>query len=352
MNNVYELPKRKVMLGEASEWIARLDRGMTKQEEKAMQIWLAENSKNPETLMKLAMLWDRMDSLSYLFEQFPESKNRQTRSRRIPLVLAASVLLAVLVGLWSAFGISPAGFIQQPSVTGASNETVFETGIGEQSSIKLPDGSELILNTNSQIRTRFSSTQRALVLERGEVHVRVAHDRKRPFNVYVGDEIVQAVGTEFNLEITSEQRIELIVTEGKVFVGLRDGMVTSDVLTERKNPSQTLPDSSRILGAGELLVLGGASEEIERLEPEEIEVKLSWRGGNLIFRGESLAAAIAEIERYTPVEFVIQDEDLKKVRVAGLFKAGDVDGLLTTLKENFNVAYTRVSEEKIILSNK
>ena len=62
--------------------------------------------------------------------------------------------------------------------------------------------------------------------------------------------------------------------------------------------------------------------------------------------------AIAEIERYTQVEFVIVDDKLKQVRVAGLFKAGDVEGLLTTLEENFNVVYERVSEEKIILSSK
>ena len=38
-------------------------------------------------------------------------------------------------------------------------------------------------------------------------------------------------------------------------------------------------------------------------------------------RGESLAAAVAEVGRYTPVEFVIEDENLQQVRVAGLFQS-------------------------------
>jgi transmembrane sensor len=70
-----------------------------------------------------------------------------------------------------------------------------------------------------------------------------------------------------------------------------------------------------------------------------------------VFQGESLEDAVAEIERYTTVEFVILDDELKKVRIAGLFKAGDVDGLLATLKENFDVAYERTEDGRILLTS-
>jgi transmembrane sensor len=135
------------------------------------------------------------------------------------------------------------------------------------------------------------------------------------------------------------------VTEGKVLVGVFD--------RNRVRPENDwAADSSGALAiqAGESIVLGDGKEAVKPIEPEDIEVRLSWRGGDLIFRGESLAEAIGEIERYTPVEFVILDDDLKKIRVAGLFKAGDVDGLLTTLKDNFNISWQRVGDEQIILT--
>jgi transmembrane sensor len=104
------------------------------------------------------------------------------------------------------------------------------------------------------------------------------------------------------------------------------------------------------VSAGERVLLSDSEVETETMQPEEVEVRLSWRGGNLIFRGEPLSEALSEVERYTPVEFIIVDENLKKTRIAGVFKAGDVDGLLATLQQNFNIVYRRVGDEKVILA--
>ena len=88
-----------------------------------------------------------------------------------------------------------------------------------------------------------------------------------------------------------------------------------------------------------------------KFHPKRSRLKLSWRHGDLVFRGESLEDAVAEIGRYTTVEFVILDDDLKKVRIAGMFKAGDVDGLLATLRENFDVSYERTGDGKVLLTD-
>ena len=111
-----------------------------------------------------------------------------------------------------------------------------------------------------------------------------------------------------------------------------------------------LPPSAVTVAAGEELILGSPEEEVTEISPANIEVKLSWQNGNLIFRGESLEEAMAEVGRYTSVEFVFLDDELRKVRIAGLFRAGDVDGLLVVLRENFDIVYERVDERKVLLS--
>jgi transmembrane sensor len=112
---------------------------------------------------------------------------------------------------------------------------------------------------------------------------------------------------------------------------------------------------SVLVAAGQEVVIDSTDDALEAvvteaIDSDEIAVKLSWREGNLIFRGESLEDAVLEIGRYTAVQFVFLDEESKKVRVAGLFKAGDVDGLLTALRQNFNISYEWVADDKIVLS--
>ena len=200
------------------------------------------------------------------------------------------------------------------------------------------------MNTNSRIEVNYTAQNRLLRLERGEIHVEVAHDKTRPFRIVAGDKIVQAVGTAFSLEITDDQQIELVVTEGKVLVGVHRG-------ARGEAMHALLPPESVMVVAGEELILGSPAKDIIQVSPEEIEVKLSWRKGNLIFRGESLEEAVTEIGRYTTIEFVILNENLKRVRIAGRFRAGDVEGLLATLRENFDIVHQRTADGKILLTS-
>lgn len=81
------------------------------------------------------------------------------------------------------------------------------------------------------------------------------------------------------------------------------------------------------------------------------EVGVSWREGNLILRREPLGEVTVELSRVTSVEFIFRDDELKKIKIAGLFEVGDVDGFLRSLQDNFNIVYRRVRNRKVILSH-
>ncbi len=350
MNNVYEFPVQIQRYDEASVWVAKLDKDLSEADQKALQEWMSANPENLTVLLEMAKLWDEMAVMSRLADLFPETPIHPARSARFGLATAASILITVLAGVWAVIALNPGNAPEtnetRQSVLATAPNTVYETAIGEQSTVNLPDGTRIVLNTNSLITVEYTDQYRLLRLKRGQIHVQVAHDKVRPLSVIAGDKIVQAVGTAFSLEITSDQQIELVVTEGKVLVSVYQG--PHGIPTEI-TPAVLAPSSVSVV-AGEELILGSLDEEILEVSFEEIEVKLSWRQGNLIFRGESLEDAMAEIGRYTTVEFVILDDDLRKVRIAGLFKAGDVDGLLAALRENFNITYQRIDDGKILLT--
>ena len=96
-------------------------------------------------------------------------------------------------------------------------ETRFQTAIGEQAAVALPDGSSFDLNTNSRIWVDYSQRQRVIRLERGEAYFKVAHDTHRPFWVRAGDYWVRAVGTAFNVYLRPTG-VEVTVSEGTVKV--------------------------------------------------------------------------------------------------------------------------------------
>ncbi len=351
MSNVSQFPSSQdVCVEEAGNWIARLGNGLTEQEELELGEWLSQGKGNYKVFMELAELWDSMDALTRLADIFPEpSKHRRLMGRRQAWLVAASVLVGIaLVALIGEYRTLP---VDVQVAANDSSSYKYETAIGEQSVYTLSDGTKIVLNTNSQVSIRFTKTDRLLTLEKGEVHVNVAHDPARPLSVMVGDKVVQAVGTEFNLEITSDNTIELLVSEGVVIVGILDAQSQGEFL----DAPLVLTPSSTLVAAGQEISIDMKKQEMNAveaapIESDEIAIKLSWRDGNLIFRGESLEEAVAEVGRYTAVEFVFLDEESKKVRVAGLFKAGDVDGLLTALRVHFNIAYEWQGDDKIFLS--
>lgn len=71
-NKIYPFLNGGHVYDEASEWIAKLDRGLTEKEKNDFQNWILNSTENRKTLFSMARIWDKMDALSCLSEIFPE----------------------------------------------------------------------------------------------------------------------------------------------------------------------------------------------------------------------------------------------------------------------------------------
>lgn len=356
MSNIHHIHKQNIIdeeekrLDDASDWLAKIDRSITEQEKSALQTWLSLHPKNTEVLLEVAHLWDKMDDLSRLSDLFPQTSASTTKKYSPWLgAMAASVIFVITLSFYqNGFNFSLFGQADQSAVV--AMQMNYQTGVGESNTINLPDNSKIVLNTNSFVQVRYTSSARIIDLQRGEIHIDVAHDKTRPLSVIAGGKVIQAVGTAFNVEVRNEL-VELIVTDGKVLVASRDNTIAK---TDIDEIAIRLPKNSLAISKGEKIDLdltGNTIEKVIKVDPIEVAASLSWRHGNLIFRGESLAEAMAEISRYTDITFELSgDEQLQQVQVAGMFKTGDVTGLLEVLSNNFNISYKRVGNDKIILN--
>ena len=310
--------------------------------------------KNVEVFLEVAQLWDKVETLNRLADLFPKSssvyQNNISKSWKGALVASVAIVLSLSIFIFS----NDQTNTQENLITQANLQTTFETKIGESKTIHLPDGSKVVFNTNTLAEVKFTKLSRIIELKRGELHIDVAHDTSRPLSILVAGKIIQAVGTAFNVEVRNNS-IELIVTDGKVLVA--DIEVQSGLLNGN-DIGLPLPPGSIAISKGEKIHLQAIGipqftsfrEEIIHIEPVDIAASLSWRTGNLIFRGESLADAMAEIARYSNMTIELDDDsELKMIRVAGMFKTGDIDGLLNVLEQNFNIHHQQISEHIIFL---
>jgi transmembrane sensor len=98
-----------------------------------------------------------------------------------------------------------------------SGKQVYETAISQQRTVTLADGSAVQLNTHTRLEVQLSGKLRELHLLEGEALFTVAHDTTRPFEVHVGEAVVRAVGTQFNIR-RDVRDTTVSVLEGAVHV--------------------------------------------------------------------------------------------------------------------------------------
>ncbi len=110
-------------------------------------------------------------------------------------------------------------------------------------------------------------------------------------------------------------------------------------------------DESMALAAGELAAASaGQAAVVEKkwIQQDEIEVKLAWTHGMLLFQGDSLEDVLKEMSRYTTTR-IEADDTIKAIHVEAYLKAGDIDGLLAALQKNVNVQARTLGDGSIRL---
>ena len=355
MSNVLNFPNEKLAYEQAGTWIARLDRGLSAAERLELQQWLNADTRHPAVLLELAELWDGMDVMAEIAELFPlntmipESSWRP--SRRVVPSLSVALTLVVVAVLVAFLAAAPgpftfSNFSVRNLFVRQTLEASYQTQVGEQRPVTLPDKSIVTLNTNTLLRVHYNDSYRKIELVSGEAHFAVAKHDRRVFIVQVGESEFRAVGTAFNVRVNSERGVELTVTEGRVKVLVA---AAGEVKRTKDDVAAEQMATEIMVDAGKEVAIGKATQTVEWVQPEKIDAAIAWTRGMIVFDGDPLERAVREVSRYSNVKFVIADDKIRKIPVAGYFKVGDVDGLVVALQNNFDVDSKRQGDS-IVLS--
>lgn len=263
------------------------------------------------------------------------------RTIRLSWFQAAAILVIVI---FSSVLVSNLLFKESPQYS--DSPYLFEVPYGSKSNLRLPDGSQVILNAGSKltISEGFGKTHRNLNLV-GEGYFKVSRNKALPFLVHAGKIDVKALGTEFNVKAYPEDKvIETILIEGSVEVNKKtnNGSASKSLLLK---PKQTLVynKESDDIRVSITVNKAASAEEVEL--PESPAPKIAYTKTDIdpviyttwkevqwnIYR-KNLSDLAIELERKYDVTIRFESEALKNIKFTGTLKDESLEQVLSAMR--------------------
>jgi transmembrane sensor len=297
---------------QAADWIARRDNDCWSDEQQLeLDAWLNEATANRVAYLRLESIWRRADRLSSMHVpgQAAVAKKASAFSQFSTWKIAAGIVVAAALGLFLAAGDVMNG------------EHSYSTAIGESKTVKLADGSQLMLNTNTHLRTQVIDGKRNVWLESGEAYFEITHDALHPFVVDAGSSRVTVLGTKFSVRRDAEH-VNVMVVDGRVKVSAATGDGVADAAVITKD---------------EMIVADNGNMLLTKKTPTEVVNELGWRQGKLILDQMSLEQAAKEFNRYNVKKLVIEDPSVAQIRIGGSFNVNNVESFARLLQQGFGL---------------
>ena len=322
---------------EAALWCLEMAEGSLSPERRLdLDRWMTD-PKNREAFQRAAEIWDVTEAvantpevLRMRSEGLDRYRDASARRWKKPpsfgwrqwAIAGGAIAAALVLAIWLA----------PPQMK------AYQTGVGETRVAMLEDGSRLSLDADTQVSVSFDSKRRRLVLDRGRAKFDVAHNPLQPFSVAVGDKLVVATGTSFSVEKVGGEA-HVVLYEGHVAVLDKDGRAFT------ASRQRTAVDE--LLEPGSELVL--PAEGSGTASVGQVDLKTSWRQGQLSFEDEPLPLAVERMNRYLARPMVVADPGAAKVRVTGLFDDSDPRGFLEAMRQ-LNGVQAEQRDGKVLLT--
>lgn len=323
---------------EASDWVARRDRGLTAAEQDEFLQWLHRDTSHRQALVRGDRTWQALDALvewhpSHSVYPNPDllAPVAPRRRWRVGLVACAALVMLTIFFSW------------QPSrdiSLQVEGESQGVRVIPRPEAHLLPDGSSLMLNTGARFALQFTPGERRLRLLEGELHVTVVKNPERPFVVEVGNVAVRAVGTAFNVRRTTGD-LEVLVTEGRVQI---------EQAGAPREATEAVPVA---LGEKARVDLGSSrlAEPVAPMSADQMSRELAWQSVRLQFDGIPLAAVAEEFNLRSATKIKIGDLETGRLRVSGTFQADQVEAFARLFALSYSLD-TEVTADGVIVIKK
>ncbi len=297
------IPER--ILDEAALWLMELHSGqLDPARRQQLTEWCARSADHERAWQRASIFSNKMQQVSPAGARALKSLAAADRRKAVKTI--AALLLALPVG-WLAYRYTLQGEGMR-----------YRTALGERREVTLDDGTQLVLNTDTEVDVVFNDAQRRLILRQGEILVTTAKDQVTPprsFSVQVREGSIRALGTRFTVW-QQDAKSQVAVMEGAIEISPLDAPTAKTVLPSQRQATfnSKQADTPVALDAG----------------------AASWEDGMLIAHKMPLATFLAQLDRYRPGKLQY-DKRVANLPVSGAFSLTDTDQTLATLEQTMPV---------------
>jgi transmembrane sensor len=250
---------------------------------------------------------------------------------RVPFpAIAAAGLIAIGLGTWFTVGKhAPTGNTATPA------PRMLATGVGVRDSLRLTDGTKVILGPQSSVKVASGYDVSSREVEiRGAAYFEVVHNAARPFTVNTSNAIIKDVGTKFGVRTDSPDGVGVIVTEGSVSLAPVQGASPPVVL--RAGDRGTLNSS------GKVVTRRGAANDDD----------MAWLNGRIVFREASISEVASELRRWYGIELQLADPSLADRHLTATFSGEPADRVLEVISLALGADIERHGDTAVVRSVK
>ena len=200
-----------------------------------------------------------------------------------------------------------------------------KTNPGMTTTVNLPDGSKVYLNSESSLTypSFFSEDERNVQLK-GEAFFEVQKDPEHRFVVSAPNHTqIEVLGTSFNVEaFERDSFISTTLVEGKVRFAYQKNQQSAAV----------------VMKPGQKLMYNTTSSQVKLIRTSG-ETETAWKDGKIVFLATPLPEALRILEKRFNVSFVLSNDRLRKEAFNGAFTHQRLERILEIFKISSNIKW-------------
>jgi len=314
--------------------LLRYYEGETTEDETALvEEWLEASEENRRTARQvqtlglaadMAQISSRLDVKKALEDVHRKMKQKKVNRYRVlfrGMQRAAAILFIPLMVSWS--------ILYWDKDKEEIHMMEVRTNPGMTTSVELPDGTEVVLNSSSSLRypSRFADDKREVKLV-GEAFFSVAKDEKKFIVGTLNNSKIVVHGTEFNVEAYKGSRtVQTTLVSGKVSF--------SYVNNGRRNNVMMIP--------GQKVIYDIVREKVV-VKEVNVDVETCWKDGCLIFRNTPFEEILKSLSKRYNVEFILKKASLKQSSFTATFTKQRLERILEHFRISSNIHFRFVED--------